>query len=49
MALIGMLLMYFISYEGKKLSRDEMIALEGYVDSALDCDCFKLAEDQGHV
>ena len=48
-ALIGMLLMYFISYEGKKLSRDEMIALEGYVDSALDCDCFKLAEDQGHV
>jgi len=48
-ALLGMLLMYFISYEGKKLSRDEMIALKGYVDSALECDCFKLSRDQGHI
>lgn len=49
LALLGMGLMYFISYEGKKLSRDEMISLKGYVDNALECDCFIMSEEQGHV
>lgn len=45
-ALVGMLIMYFVSYEGKKLSRDEMRKLKLFVDRALNCDCFVLAEEQ---
>jgi len=45
-ALIGMALMYGISYEGKKLAHDEMRALKHFLDRALDCDCFAIAEEQ---
>ncbi len=44
--ILGMALMYFISYEGKKLSRDEMIQLKQFVDEALGCDCIALADAQ---
>jgi hypothetical protein len=43
---IGMGLMYFISYEGQKLSRNEMRMMKRFVDRALECDCFALAEAQ---
>ena len=43
-ALIGMLLMYFISFEGKKLSKNEMYRLKHFVDDALGCDCIALAD-----
>jgi len=45
-AAIGMIVMYFISYEGKKLSHDEMRNMKQFIDRALDCDCFALSEDQ---
>ncbi|GAB5539918.1 MAG: hypothetical protein Salg2KO_20210 [Salibacteraceae bacterium] len=47
--LIGIGLMYFTSYEGKKLSRNEMIQLKQFVDDALGCDCIALAEKQRFV
>ena len=45
-ALVGMTVMYFISYEGKKLARDEMRTLKQFFDRALGCDCFQLAVQQ---
>ncbi|MEZ4721962.1 MAG: hypothetical protein R2813_08820 [Flavobacteriales bacterium] len=43
-SLIGMAIMWFISYEGKKLAHDEMWMLKHFVDEALACDCFKMAD-----
>lgn len=45
-ALLGMVAMYFISYEGKKLARDEMRTLKKFFDGALGCDCFQLSMEQ---
>jgi len=45
-ALLGMLVMYFISYEGKKLSHDEMRSMKNFIDRALGRDCFALSEEQ---
>ncbi|MEX2597342.1 MAG: hypothetical protein WEC59_10480 [Salibacteraceae bacterium] len=45
-ALIGMGLMYFISYEGKKLSKAEMWQLKNFIDESLGCDCLSLSDQQ---
>lgn len=47
-AFLGMLLLFFVSLEGKKLAKQEMLDLKVFVDEALDCDCFQLAETTGH-
>lgn len=44
-SLLGMVAMWLVSVEGKKLARAEMHALKNFVDEALECDCFKLAEE----
>ncbi len=45
-SVIGVVAMYLVSYEGKRLARDEMYALKKFVDDALGCDCIRLAEEQ---
>jgi len=44
-ALLGMGIMYFISYEGQQLSKKEMHYLKKFVDDALECDCIALSEE----
>lgn len=37
-------LLYFAAWEGKRLAHDEMRLLKNFLDEALGCDCFALAE-----
>lgn len=46
LAMIGIGLMYYISYKGKALSRAEMMKLKTFIDDALGCDCLALADEQ---
>lgn len=43
-SIIGMIGMYFVSKQGQKLAREEMVNLKNYVDLSLECDCLALAE-----
>jgi len=42
-SLLGMLAMFWVSIEGKKLAEKEMHLLKHFVDDALGCDCLELA------
>ncbi len=42
---VGMIAMYLVSLEGRKLAKYEMMALKHHIDEALGCDCFKLHDE----
>lgn len=42
---LGVLAMYFVSAQGKKLAKDEMMDLKKHVDRIFNCDCFKLHDE----
>lgn len=44
-ALLGMAIMYFISWEGQNLAKKEMIDLKLHIDKMFNCDCFELHDE----
>jgi hypothetical protein len=45
-ALVGVMVMVVLARTGHQRAHDEMRILKLFVDEALGCDCFKLAEAQ---
>ena len=38
---VGMIILWLLALEGKKLAKDEMIELKTFVDEVFGCDCLK--------
>jgi hypothetical protein len=38
----GMLMIYLVSAQGRKLAKDDMMDLKLHVDKVFQCDCFEL-------
>ena len=44
-ALGGILIMYLVSAQGRKLAKDDMMDLKLHVDKVFQCDCFELHDE----
>lgn len=45
-SLVGAAALFFVAHAGQHRARAEMRVLKDFLDEALGCDCFKLAEEQ---
>jgi len=44
-SLAGMLIMYLVLAQGKKMAKDDMMDLKLYVDKMFQCDCFVMLDE----